>query len=51
MKAVVLTVIVILILLFIWGSLSFIFGKVGSILVRKKDKVKNDIENNEEDWF
>ncbi|WP_159103073.1 hypothetical protein [Paenilisteria weihenstephanensis] len=38
-------------LVFIWSLLSPLFGKIGKFVIGRKDKVKDDIENNEEDWY
>ena len=51
MKIIFVLAILAFILFCIWISLSQFFGKVGKVVVKSKDKVKDNITNSEEDFW
>lgn len=50
MKWIIIGIIAIALVFGIWMLLSPLFGKIGKFVIARKDKVKDDINNNEEDW-
>ncbi|SQC57658.1 Uncharacterised protein [Listeria newyorkensis] len=51
MKILYILIIICALLLIVWMSLSPLFGKIGKFISNRKNKVEDDIKNNEEDWF